>query len=52
MQDVEIIIHLMSKNIEIKELPIKWTHRKGSKISLLSDPVNMIFDLIKIKISF
>ena len=52
VQDVEIIIHLMSKNIEIKELPIKWTHRKGSKISLLSDPVNMIFDLIKIKISF
>ena len=52
VQDVEIIIHLMSKNIEIKELPIKWTHRKGSKISLLSDPINMIFDLIRIKISF
>jgi len=52
VNDVEILIHLMNKNIEIKELPIKWTHRKESKISLLSDPIKMIFDLIKIKISF
>ena len=52
VHDVEIIIHLMNKKIEIKELPIKWTHREGSKISLLRDPINMIFDLIEIKISF
>ncbi len=52
VHDVEIIIHLMNKNIEIKELPIKWIHREGSKISLFRDPINMIFDLIKIKISF
>ena len=50
VHDVEIIIHLMNKNIEIKELPIKWTHREGSKISLLKDPINMILDLIKIKL--
>ena len=50
VHDVEIIIHLMNKNIEIRELPIKWTHREGSKISLLKDPINMILDLIKIKL--
>ena len=52
VHDVEIIIHLMNKKIEIQELPVKWTHKEGSKISLLRDPINMIFDLIEIKISF
>ena len=51
VHDVEIINHLVKKKIEIKELPLKWTHRKGSKINLIKDPIRMIFDLIKIKIN-
>lgn len=52
VHDVEITKHLMNKNIKIKELPIKWTHKAGSKINLLRDPIKMIFDLIKIRINF
>lgn len=50
VHDVEIINKLMQKKITIIELPLKWTHIEGSKVNLLKDPIQMIVDLIKIKI--
>lgn len=51
VHDIEIINNLINRNIKIKELPLKWVHRNGSKINLLKDPIKMILDLIKIKLS-
>ena len=51
VHDIEIIKHLINKKVNIKELPLKWVHREGSKINLLKDPIKMIVDLIKIKIN-
>ena len=50
VHDIEIINSLINKNINIKELPLKWVHKSGSKINLLRDPIKMILDLIMIKI--
>ncbi len=48
--DVEITLLLEKNGIEIQELPLKWSHKDGSKISLFKDIPIMIFDLIMIKI--
>ena len=47
--DIEIIQLLKINSIKIKELPIKWEHKEGSKISIFKDSLKMIIDIIKIK---
>lgn len=47
--DIEIIQLLKINDIKIKELPIKWEHKAGSKISLFKDSLKMIIDILKIK---
>ena len=48
--DVELIFILEKLNIKIKELPLKWVHKSGGKLSIFKDIPKMIYDLIKIKI--
>ena len=47
--DVEVTLILMKNNISIKELPLKWIHKKDSKLSLIKDMPIMLFDILKIK---
>ena len=37
--DMEIILLLKLRNIEIKELPVKWKHKKYSKLNIFWDPI-------------
>jgi dolichyl-phosphate beta-glucosyltransferase len=50
--DIEIV--LISKNIgyEVKELPVNWIHKKGSKVSIFKDSLKMFISLLKIKIVY
>ena len=48
--DVELIFILEKLNIKIKELPLKWVHKSGCKLSIFKDIPKMIYDLIRIKI--
>ena len=48
MHDVEICIIAKKLNIEIKDLPLKWTHVDQSKINFIQDFFNVAFSLIKI----
>ena len=48
--DVELTILLKKNKILIQELPLKWTHKDGSKLSFFKDVPKMIIDLILIKI--
>ena len=48
--DVELTILLNKKNIKIVELPLKWTHKSGSKLSIIKDIPIMIYDLLLIKL--
>ena len=47
--DVELTLLLKKNNIKIIELPLKWSHKEGSKLSLLKDMPLMLLDLIIIK---
>ena len=48
--DVELVLILKKLQIKIKELPLKWVHKSGSKLSLYKDIPKMTYDLLKIKI--
>ena len=48
--DIELIFLLGKFKINIEELPLKWVHKDGSKLSLIYDVPKMIFDIFVIKI--
>jgi len=47
--DVELTILLRKNKITIIELPLKWVHQDGSKLSLFYDVPKMIYDIFIIK---
>ena len=47
--DVELVLLLKKKNIKIKELPVNWVHKSGSKLNIFYDMPLMFYDLLKIK---
>ena len=48
--DIELIILLKKSKIKIIELPLKWVHQDGSKLSLLYDMPKMMYDIIIIRL--
>ena len=48
--DVELVLLLNEKKIEIKELPTTWVHKNGSKLNIFYDMPLMFFDILKIKL--
>jgi len=44
--DIELVLLLKSKNIEIKELPVKWKHKDNSKVNILLDPLKMFIGIL------
>ena len=47
--DVELVLILSKYKIGIKELPVNWTHKTGSKLNIFFDMPIMFFDILKIK---
>ena len=52
IHDVEILIVLRKKNLQVSELPVNWTHKDGSKINIIKDSIKMFIDLIRLKIFY
>ena len=50
--DLEIVLLLKSKNIIIKELPVKWIHKNNGRLNILIDPIKMLIGIIKIRSRF
>ena len=50
--DIELILLLKSKNIEIKELPIKWIHKENSKVNIFLDPIKMFIGILIIRFRY
>ena len=50
--DIEIILLLKLKNIKIKELPVKWTHKDNSKVNVFLDPIKMLIGILIIKFRY
>ena len=47
--DIELILLLKSKNILIKELPVKWIHKGNSKVNIFLDPIKMFMGILIIR---
>jgi dolichyl-phosphate beta-glucosyltransferase len=47
--DVEVLYIAKRLNYKIKEVPVRWSNSKDSKLSILKDPIIMIIELFKIK---
>ena len=50
--DIELILLLKSKNIAIKELPIKWIHKENSKVNIFLDPIKMFIGILIIRFRY
>jgi dolichyl-phosphate beta-glucosyltransferase len=50
VHDVEVVLISKKLNLLIKELPVKWTHKKDSKLNLIMDSFKMLLKLLSIKI--
>ena len=49
IQDVEILLLLVKNKIFVKELPVYWSHKTGSKVNIFFDSISMFLSLIKLK---
>tara|TARA_Y100000591_G_scaffold120177_1_gene102681 strand:- start:5737 stop:6468 length:732 start_codon:yes stop_codon:yes gene_type:complete len=49
IHDVEILILLQKSKILVKELPVEWEHKHGSKINLFTDSFVMLKNLFSLK---
>ena len=47
--DLELVLILKSKNIKIKELPVKWIHKDNSQLNIFWDPIKMFLEIFEIK---
>jgi dolichyl-phosphate beta-glucosyltransferase len=47
--DVENILIAMQHGFRIKEVPVRWLNAPYSKVSVMRDPVIMLYDLFKIR---
>tara|TARA_B100000282_G_scaffold211842_1_gene156267 strand:+ start:291 stop:1022 length:732 start_codon:yes stop_codon:yes gene_type:complete len=49
IHDVEILLLLQKSKIEVKEMPVEWKHKHGSKINLFIDSIIMLKNLLILK---
>ena len=50
--DIELVLLLKSKNVEIKELPVKWKHKDNSKVNILLDPLKMFIGILILRFRY
>ena len=48
--DVEVLYIATRLGYKIKEVPIRWLNRKESKVNPLTHPLQMLTDLLRIRI--
>lgn len=47
--DVEVLYIAKKVNYKIKEVPIRWSDKEGSKLNVITDPLKMLIELFKIR---
>ncbi|MGB2706250.1 MAG: dolichyl-phosphate beta-glucosyltransferase [Candidatus Omnitrophota bacterium] len=49
--DAEILYIAKKKGYKIKEVPVKWSNRKDSRVTLISGSLGMLLDIFRIRIN-
>ncbi len=47
--DIEVVLIAKKLNILIKELPVHWVHKPGSKVNIIKDSIKMLSAIIKLR---
>jgi hypothetical protein len=47
--DPELLFLAKRSGLTIREIPVRWSHAEGSKISFLRDGMRMFLDLVRIR---
>jgi glycosyl transferase family 2 len=47
--DPEILFIAAKRGLKIREVPVRWSHSEGSKVSFLRDGTRMFADLVRIR---
>jgi len=50
--DLELVLIARKLSFSIDELPIKWTHKDGSKVNIFFEPIKMFLILLFLKIKY
>lgn len=50
--DVELLVKIKTKGYKIKEIPIKWSDDKNSRLNLLKAPIKMFISIIGLRLKF
>ncbi len=50
--DVELLYLCMRFRLKVREVPVVWRNSPESKVSLVGDPVNMLFDVARVRWRF
>ncbi|MDC3104335.1 glycosyltransferase [Candidatus Pelagibacter bacterium] len=50
--DLELVLILKNMKIPIIELPVKWTHKAGSKVSIFIDPLRMFINILYLRFKY
>jgi dolichyl-phosphate beta-glucosyltransferase len=50
--DVELLFLCRRFGLTVREVPVIWRNAPGSKVSILGDPLNMLFDVIRVRWRF
>ena len=46
--DIELVLLAMQMHLRIVEIPIRWAHSEGSKVSMVGDSLRMARDTIRV----
>jgi len=49
MYDLDLITLCKKMNLDVKEIPIRYTFNEHSSVSLIKDPVVMLLEMFKIR---
>ena len=50
--DVELLFLAVRFGLGVREIPIVWRNEPMSRVSILSDPINMLYDVARIRWRF
>ena len=50
--DLELVLILKEMKIQIIELPVKWTHKAGSKVNIFLDPLKMFLNILLLRFKY
>jgi len=50
--DVELLYLCVRFGLSVREVPVVWRNAEGSKVNMIADPINMLWDVVRVRWRF